>query len=187
LHTGNMPRQSKANELSFPQQTLVVDNGAYTIKAGFASASPDPNTDCHIIPNCLGKSRDNRVYVGAQLEDCTDFGDMAFRRPVQKGFLVNWEAEREIWDKSFFDKNAKVKVLRMYFYKSLQGRLILFHQCDPHETNLILTEAPSCPAALQTNCDQMVFEEFEFAAYRRCVGSLQSRSSRIVYCLVSSD
>jgi len=26
--------------------------------------------------------------------------------------------------------------------------------------------------ALQTNCDQIIFEEFEFAAYRRFVGLL---------------
>jgi actin-related protein 6 len=44
-------------------------------------------------------------------------------------------------------------------------------QCDPHETNLVLTEAPNCPQALQTNCDQMIFEEFEFASYCRHVGA----------------
>ena len=43
-------------------------------------------------------------------------------------------------------------------------------QCDPHETNLLLTESSNGVAALQSNCDQMVFEEFEFASYRRCVG-----------------
>ena len=44
------------------------------------------------------------------------------------------------------------------------------HQCDPHDTNLILTEAPNAPQVLQANCDQMVFEEFEFSSYFRCVG-----------------
>lgn len=44
-------------------------------------------------------------------------------------------------------------------------------QCDPKTTALILTEAPNTPAVLQTNCDQMIFEEYEFDAYYRCVGS----------------
>ena len=105
-----MPRQSKAVEHVLPEQTLVIDNGAYTLKAGFATAVPNPDTDCHVIPNCLAKSRDNRVWIGAQLENCTDFGDMVFRRPVQKGYLVNWEAEKEIWENTFFDKAAKLKV-----------------------------------------------------------------------------
>ncbi|MCJ1472622.1 Actin- protein 6 [Lambiella insularis] len=148
-----MPRQSKTIEQALPERTLVLDNGAYTIKAGFATSSPNAETDCHVVSNCIAKSRDNRVWTGVQVENCLDYGDMTFRRPVQKGYLVNWEAEREIWDSTFLDKSAGLK-------------------CDPHETSLLLTEAPNCPAALQTNCDQMVFEEFEFAAYRRCVDEI---------------
>jgi hypothetical protein len=66
-----------------PQRTLVVDNGSYTIKAGFAKASSSYD-DCHIIPNCIVRSRDRRVLVGTQLESCRDYGGMAFRRPVEK-------------------------------------------------------------------------------------------------------
>ncbi|KAI9689978.1 MAG: Actin- protein 6 [Bathelium mastoideum] len=150
------PRQTKAPLKTFPDRTLVVDNGAYSIKAGYASENPNPDQDCHIIPNCIARSRDKRVYVAAQLDECKDFGEMAFRRPIEKGYLVNWEAEKEIWEQSFFDPNSKLR-------------------CDPGETNLVLTEAPNAPQALQANCDQMVFEEFEFAAYYRCTGtSLQA-------------
>ncbi|KAI9786211.1 MAG: Actin- protein 6 [Geoglossum umbratile] len=147
-----MPRQAKPIEKPLPERTLVLDNGAYTIKAGFASDTLDVEKECHLLPNCIARARDKRVWIGGQLERCTDFGEMAFRRPVEKGYLVNWESEREIWCNSFFDDDAKLK-------------------CDPRETNLILTEAPNAPAALQTNCDQMIFEEFEFASYYRCVGA----------------
>lgn len=64
---------------------------------------------------------------------------------------MNWEAEKEIWDRTFLDSDSKL-------------------QCDPRDTTLVLTEAPSAPSSLQTNCDQMVFEEYEFSAYYRCVG-----------------
>ena len=37
--------------------------------------------------------------------------------------------------------------------------------------NLLLTEKPNCPRELQKNCDEIVFEQFEFAAYYRCVGT----------------
>lgn len=43
-------------------------------------------------------------------------------------------------------------------------------QCDPHETNFILTEAPNAPSALQRYADEIVFEEFEFASYYRGIG-----------------
>ncbi|KAI9887935.1 MAG: Actin- protein 6 [Watsoniomyces obsoletus] len=146
-----MPRYAKPIVQPIADQTLVLDNGAYTMKAGLVPLSAETPPDCNIIPNCLARSRNKRIWIGAQLEQCRDFGEMAFRRPVERGYLVNWEAEKEIWERSFFDKDAKVK-------------------CDPHETNLILTEAPNAPQALQNNCDQMIFEEFEFASYYRCIG-----------------
>jgi actin-related protein 6 len=34
----------------------------------------------------------------------------------------------------------------------------------------LLTEKPNCPKELQKNCDEIVFEQFEFASYYRCVG-----------------
>lgn len=49
-------------------------------------------------------------------------------------------------------------------------------KCDPHTTNLVLTEAPNTPVALQKNCDEIVFEEYEFASYSRTT-SLQTFSN----------
>ncbi|KAL9024675.1 MAG: hypothetical protein Q9196_006337 [Gyalolechia fulgens] len=145
-----MPRRNTVHEQILPERTLVVDNGAYTIKAGFAS--PSPITEhCHVIPNCLARERNKKVWVGIEIDGCRDFGEMTFRRPVEKGYLVNWEAEKAIWDSSFLDPKSKLN-------------------CNPHETNLVLTEAPNTPVALQTNCDQVVFEEYGFATYSRHIG-----------------
>ena len=104
-----MPRAVKPVEQALPDRCLVIDNGGYAIKAGFVN--PVPNLeDCQIIPNCLAKDRGKRVYVGAQLDICNDFGEMTFRRPIEKGFLVNWEAEKAIWDNTFIYKDAKLSV-----------------------------------------------------------------------------
>lgn len=135
--------------------TLVLDNGAHTIKAGFSShiATKDVNTegDCQVIPNVIARSaRDKRTYIGPELHDCADFGELAYRRPVEKGYIVNWEGEKAIWERSFFGRDAGLR-------------------CDPEATNLILTEAPNAPAALQRNADEMVFEEFGFASYYRTI------------------
>lgn len=104
-----MPRQSKVTQQQLQTQTLVVDNGAYTIKAGFASDSPHLE-DCHVIPNCAARDRGKKIWIGSQLDHCTDFGELMFRRPVEKGYLVNWEAEKAIWDNSFFNQRAKLEV-----------------------------------------------------------------------------
>ncbi|RYP26372.1 hypothetical protein DL768_011740 [Monosporascus sp. mg162] len=141
------PRKSKAQQPPPPSRTLVLDNGADTIKAGFVSddaAADQPR----IIPNCIARDRDRKIYVGSELERCKDFGEMVFRRPVEKGFIVNWEAQKEIWEREFFDEKAP-------------------QRCDPSETRLLLAEHPNSLPVLQTNCDQMVFEEFGFASYYR--------------------
>lgn len=65
--------------------------------------------------------------------------------------MVNWEAQKEIWEHEFFDDKAALK-------------------CDPKETGLVLSEAPNALPQLQLNCDQVVFEEFGFASYYRCTG-----------------
>ena len=102
-------RQNKTHQRTLPAQTLVVDNGAYTIKAGYVSEEPTVD-DCEAIPNCIARDREKRTWIGHQLEKCKDFGEIVFRRPVEKGYLVNWEAEKAIWDTTFFDKTAKLKV-----------------------------------------------------------------------------
>jgi actin-related protein 6 len=98
------PKGSRKSAVGAPNKTLVLDNGAYTIKAGVVpSASVDLTyDDCSVIPNCIARStRDKCTYVGSDLDACKDFGELAFRRPVEKGFIVNWEAQKAIWEHDF--------------------------------------------------------------------------------------
>ncbi|KAI9841285.1 MAG: hypothetical protein M1830_007868, partial [Pleopsidium flavum] len=53
-----MPRKTQPTEAALPEHTLIVDNGASDIKAGFAVTSPDLDKDCHVIPNCMARGRD---------------------------------------------------------------------------------------------------------------------------------
>ncbi|KAI9891045.1 MAG: Actin- protein 6 [Vezdaea aestivalis] len=149
-----MPRFSKTASRTLGSKTLVVDNGAYTIKAGFAlpQDQDEPRSECQILTNAIVRDRTRHTWVGAQFDKCRDFRELLFRRPMEKGYIVNWEVQREIWEDTFFSNHARLK-------------------CDPQETNLIVSEAPNAPQALQTNCDQIVFEEYEFLAYYRSLGS----------------
>ena len=104
-----MPRVAKPVERVLPERSLIIDNGAYTMKAGFTTSAPSVE-DCEVIPSCLAKDRAKRVWVGGHLAKCQDFGEIAFRRPVDKGFLVNWEAEKAIWDNTFLEDGSKLAV-----------------------------------------------------------------------------
>lgn len=139
-------RKAKAASCDAPATTFVLDNGAYSLKAGFVRGGN--NDEPRTIPNCIARDRTRKLYVASSLDKCRDFGEMQFRRPVEKGFIVNWEVQKEIWDHEFFDNKAP-------------------SPCDPTETRLILGEPPNGLPTLQTNCDQIVFEEYGFSSYYR--------------------
>nr|CAD7448036.1 unnamed protein product [Timema bartmani]CAD7459813.1 unnamed protein product [Timema tahoe] len=77
---------------------FVLDNGAYTSKAGFAS-SGEPRA----IPNCImkAKSERRRPFIGDQVEDCRDASGLFYILPFQKGYLVNWDVQKNVWDYIF--------------------------------------------------------------------------------------
>jgi actin-related protein 6 len=105
-----MPPRQRKSTAAPPRKTLVLDNGAYTIKAGLVPLSSDaPTYDaCRVIPNCIARSaRDKRTYTASELAECKDFGELAFRRPVEKGFIVNWEAEKAVWEHEFMGDGAE--------------------------------------------------------------------------------
>lgn len=141
----------RKSKTSAPRQTntLVLDNGAYTLKAGLVRGTEIDVP--RVVPNCVARDRTRKIYVASELEKCRDFGEIQFRRPVERGFIVNWEVQSEIWDYELFGDKAP-------------------SPCDPKETRLILAEPPNGLPALQANCDQIVFEEYGFASYYRGVG-----------------
>lgn len=100
------PRAAKAAEAAAVQpNTLIIDNGAWTIKAGFAAPEPSLD-DCYIVPNCIAKDQDRKVYVGSQLHKCKDFFHLVIRRPVEHGMIVNWDQERAIWHQTFLSGSS---------------------------------------------------------------------------------
>lgn len=112
---------NKAPDGRIASRTIVLDNGAHTIKAGFSSpsdaAEPNPQLDCHIVANCIARSqRDKRTYIGPELlDECWDFGELAFRRPVERGFVVNWESEKAIWERCLLDERSPLRVRQCVF------------------------------------------------------------------------
>lgn len=125
------------------EPVFVVDNGAATIKAGFATEEKP-----HIIPNCKMKvkSERQRQYIGDQIEDCKDPSGLYYVLAHQKGFIVNWDTEREIWDYLFTRK---------------------FRDLVPKDTTIIITEPYFNFKPIQDNIDEILFEEYQFNAILR--------------------
>ncbi|CAJ0850999.1 18169_t:CDS:10 [Entrophospora sp. SA101] len=72
---------------------VLLDNGAYSIKVGYAIDNEEPS----IIPNCKvtrGKG-ERKTYIGDQINSCLDYSGLYYRLPFERGYLVDWETERE--------------------------------------------------------------------------------------------
>ncbi|KAJ3507482.1 hypothetical protein NLJ89_g6281 [Agrocybe chaxingu] len=124
--------------------TIVLDNGAYSVKAGIVGQHKDPL----IVPNAIVRSKgDKKTYFGHELAQCRDYSSLHFRLPFERGYLVDWDIEKCVWDGIFSDQ-----VLRV----------------DTTQAALLMTEPYFNLPKLQDDCDQLVFEEYEFSSYYRC-------------------
>uniref|UniRef100_A0A6T9PHI6 Actin-related protein 6 n=1 Tax=Haptolina ericina TaxID=156174 RepID=A0A6T9PHI6_9EUKA len=97
------------------------------------------------MPNGLAKSKtEHKVFIGDQLETCNDFSSLQYRLSLERGCVVNWDTQAEVWARAFGPE-----VLRVH----------------PGDCSLLLTEIPMCPPSIQDTIDEMVFEHFGFQSY----------------------
>ncbi|KAL8581743.1 hypothetical protein ACOMHN_043161 [Nucella lapillus] len=124
--------------------TLVLDNGAGTAKVGFSS-----DKEARVIPNCVMKAKNvrTRIFVGDQIDECKDLSSLYYLLPFQKGYLVNWDIERQVWDHMFGKDCCRVEF---------------------GETTLIVTEPFFNFQSIQEAMTEVLFEEYQFKAIYRC-------------------
>jgi actin-related protein 6 len=76
--------------------------------------------------NYSARGKDRRLWVGDQIDYCLELSSLSYRRPIDKafflqikvnisavlnlsywftrrlqGYVVNWEVEKEVWDRAF--------------------------------------------------------------------------------------
>uniref|UniRef100_A0A0D3EM74 Actin-related protein 6 n=1 Tax=Oryza barthii TaxID=65489 RepID=A0A0D3EM74_9ORYZ len=127
---------------------VVLDNGGGLLKAGFGG---DMNPTA-VVPNCMAKPPGSKKWLVAdqlQAQD-VDVTGMTLRRPIDRGYLINQEVQREVWE----------RVIRNLL------------QVDPNNSSLLLVEPQFNPPALQHATDELVFEELGFKSL--CVADAPS-------------
>jgi actin-related protein 6 len=78
--------------------TVVLDNGGSAIKAGVVGN----DETVQIIPNAVVRSKgDKTTYIGHEIARCRDFSSLHYRLPFEKGYLVDWDAQKAVWDGLF--------------------------------------------------------------------------------------
>lgn len=78
-------------------KTLVIDNGAYSIKALYIG---DGATSSYVVlPNAVGaSSAHGRGIVGSQLTQLTHYHTLMLRRPLERGLLIDAELQAIVWE-----------------------------------------------------------------------------------------
>ena len=108
-----------------PTTTVVIDNGGHTCKVGFAGQAEPVKS----MPNGIAKSKtEHKVFVADQLDTCKDFSALQYRLSLERGVLVNWDTQAEVWARAFGPEVLKIA---------------------PAETSLLLSEAPLTPSATE--------------------------------------
>lgn len=122
--------------------TLIIDNGAGSLKAGWAHT----DTPSHVFPNATAKVKKSMEYlVGNKIEEYVNGAQLIFNRPFDRGYINNWKCEIEVW-----------------------SLLLNEHlRCSPSQTSLVLTEPPLNPTTIQNETNEVVFEYFGFYEYLR--------------------
>ncbi|TFK34759.1 actin-related protein Arp6 [Crucibulum laeve] len=125
--------------------TVLLDNGASSIKAGIVKLQQEPP---RIIPNAVARSKgDKKTYFGHEIARCNDYSELHYRLPFEKGYLVDWDAQKAVWDGIFSDEVFGI---------------------DTTSSSLLITEPYFNLPNIQEVYDQFVFEEYEFESYYRC-------------------
>lgn len=130
--------------------TLVLDNGAYTAKIGYSQEQVS------VIPNCQFRSKTSRMktFTANQLDEIKDPSGLFYILPFQKGYLVNWDVQRKVWDHLFGKEMFKV---------------------DFADTSVIITEPYFNFTTIQESMNEILFEEYQFQSVLRInAGSLSA-------------
>lgn len=77
---------------------FVLDNGAFYSKVGMSDWN-EPK----VVPNCItkAKSERRRPFIGNQIDECRDVSGLFYILCFQRGYLVNWDVQKTVWDYMF--------------------------------------------------------------------------------------
>ena len=132
-------------ETIFEQTDLVVDNGSFQMKVGFAGDDVPKN----VLSSVVGQPK-QKTLLNGEKQDCyvgneaqSKRGILALNYPLEGGVVTNWDDMEKIWHHMFYNELCIV----------------------PEEHSIIMTEPPLNPNSNRERMTQIMFETFEFPSF----------------------
>lgn len=123
-------------------KTLVADNGAFSLRLGFAE---EPQAPRIVMPNQCALIRNDvsgRELVGEETEETHYLHrTLEFKRAHQRGCLLDKQVEEKVWTRALSQLNYSLG--------------------EPAES-LLVTETPLVPNTSKRLADELFFEHFNF-------------------------
>lgn len=104
---------------------------------------------CHL----RSKAERRKNFIGDQLEDCKDLSGLYYVLPFQRGYVVNWDTQRQVWDYVF-------------------GNDLMKLQCENH--SLVVSEPVYNFRSIQDAMNEIFFEDYKFSSILRLPASSYS-------------
>lgn len=131
-------------------QTIVIDNGSGTLKAGIAGCEQF-DIELPSIVGCIRRSVgcNNNIYIGDMALDRS--GILNLEHPIEGNTVINWDNLEKIWT---------------YAIESLGH--------DSSEYNILLTDSSLSPKINREKMAQIMFETFNVKSFYVCSQELLS-------------
>jgi actin-related protein 6 len=108
-----------------------------------------------------GTAAPSSALAGKSAAKLMDYSGLYVRRPMERGFVVNWELEHQVCTRAFHRSVLDP-------YNSLTPSAAASLLAD---SSLLLTLPPCCPPALAKDVDEAMMEKWGFKKYRRMPGA----------------
>ncbi|KAI3626679.1 ARP6 [Malassezia furfur] len=152
--------RSQGGARSAPLDGVVLETGASHVRLGTIPMHSGALPYLARHPNAIARTRPGvrrQVLVGNEIEDaCLDYGGLQLRLPIDRGMVVDWAAQKAVWDRALAERFGK-KGASYDSFGALQGRTV------------VVTEPYFALPEQQRAFDMLLFDWYQAAAIWRTI------------------